>query len=420
VTGRRRPLRRGLTASTLLVLGALVVPTVAPAATHHVSPTGSDDNPGTVTAPWRTVARVNDARLSPGDTVAFEGGATFDGELAPSHSGVAGSPVTFTSYGAGRATLTGGVFLHDVAHQALRSLRIVGAAQGVLGSRDGLVTDVLIDDVVIADAIVGVNSASPANARWTLANSTVAFTRDSGVILEGADMTVRDTTITDTGRGWATLRHNVHGIYSKSPRLSVLRTVIGPNRDPEGEGISTRFRDALIDGNRIHDVAYAIGYYNDDPTAAYGAGTTTVRRNIAWRLSAGGLYVDPGGNAGRGMPENWRIHNNTWLGSGDVALDLQPGGTRIAIRNNAAGGFGALLRVQAGPRYVHDHNLTVPFLVFGPGPGVAGLIGPALVDAGTVVVDDGVVLTASCDGGPAHFCGAAPDIGAIESLPAAP
>ena len=366
------------------------------------------------------MARVNGAALGPGDVVAFEGGATFDGELTPSHSGVAGSPVTFTSYGTGRATLTGGVWLHDVAHQAVRSLRIVGAAQGILGSRNGSVTDVLIDDVAISDVTVGVNSASAANARWTLADSTVASTRDSGVILEGADMTVRDTTITDTGRGWATLSHNLHGIYAKSPRVRVLRTIIGPNHDPEGEGISTRFRDALIDGNLIHDVAYAIGYYNDDPAAAHGAGTTTVRRNIAWRISAGGIYVDPGGNTGRGMPENWRIYNNTLLGSGDVAIDLQPRGTHIAIRNNAAGGFGDLLRVQAGPNYVHDHNLTVPFLAFGPGPGLAALLGPALVDAGTAAIDDGVRLTASCDGGPVNFCGMAPDIGAIELLPAAP
>ena len=120
------------------------------------------------------------------------------------------------------------------------------------------------------------------------------------------------------------------------------------------------------------------------------------------------------------MPESWRIHNNTWLGSGAVAIDLKPSGTRVTIRNNASGGFGQLLRVQAGPGYRHDHNLAVPFQAFSPAPGIGALVGPALVDAGTAVIDGDVTLSAGCDGAATHFCGQAPDIGAFESLPAAP
>ena len=421
MTARRRPRGTGLAVLALLTLGALVLPPMASAATtYHVSPRGSDDNPGTMAAPWRTVARVNHAVLAPGDVVAFEGDATFDGELAPSYSGVAGRPVTFMSYGQRRATLTGGVWLHEVSHVALRSLRITGAAQGILGSAAGAVTDVLIDDVAISQSGIGINSASAANARWTIANSTVASTQDSGLILEGSDMTVRDSTITETGLAWAELAHNLHGIYSKSARATIVHTTIGPNRDPQGEGISTRLPGALIEGNRIHDVAYAIGYYNDDAAAKHRPGTTIVRRNVAWRIAQGAIYVDPGGNLGRGMPESWRIHNNTWLGSGPVAIDLKPLGTRVSIRNNASGGFGQLLRVQAGPGYRHDHNLAVPFQAFSPAPGIGALVGPALVDAGTAVIDGDAMLSAGCDGAAMHFCGQAPDIGAFESLPAAP
>ena len=81
-----RPTKRGMPTlrrfRTVLVLAA-VVATAASAnagstpATYYVSPSGSDTNAGTVAAPWKTVARVNRASLSPGDTVLFQGGAAF-------------------------------------------------------------------------------------------------------------------------------------------------------------------------------------------------------------------------------------------------------------------------------------------------------------------------------------------------------
>src|SRR5580765_6021042 len=47
--------------------------------TYYVSTSGNDANDGSVTTPRRTIARVNATSLSPGDTVAFEGGSTFAG-----------------------------------------------------------------------------------------------------------------------------------------------------------------------------------------------------------------------------------------------------------------------------------------------------------------------------------------------------
>ena len=78
--------RLTLTAAVLLLLPA------APAAatTFYVSPSGSNSNPGTVSAPWRTVAKVDRFRLAPGDAVLFRGGSSFtDATLTPSTSGSA-------------------------------------------------------------------------------------------------------------------------------------------------------------------------------------------------------------------------------------------------------------------------------------------------------------------------------------------
>jgi parallel beta-helix repeat protein len=66
---------------------------------------GSDANPATREAPWRTVARVNAEALRPGDTVRFKRGCRWREVLSLNESGSAGSPITFESYGDGARPL---------------------------------------------------------------------------------------------------------------------------------------------------------------------------------------------------------------------------------------------------------------------------------------------------------------------------
>ncbi len=94
-----------------LVLLGFVAP--LPASSYYVSPTGNDSAAGTSeAAPWRTIGRVQAHAWSPGfrpgDTILFEGGRRFDGDLYlqldRSH-GSAERPLVIGSYGEGRATL---------------------------------------------------------------------------------------------------------------------------------------------------------------------------------------------------------------------------------------------------------------------------------------------------------------------------
>ncbi len=63
---------------------------------------GSDLNSGTnVASPFRTIAKINSLRLSPGQTVAFRAGEEWHELLYVGHSGTQGSPITYTSYGTG-------------------------------------------------------------------------------------------------------------------------------------------------------------------------------------------------------------------------------------------------------------------------------------------------------------------------------
>ncbi len=78
---------------------------------RYVSAAGSDNNPGTASAPWATLTKVNAASLSANAIVYFRGGDTFYGQLTNSSSGTSGHSITYKSYGSGRATLSGGALV---------------------------------------------------------------------------------------------------------------------------------------------------------------------------------------------------------------------------------------------------------------------------------------------------------------------
>ncbi|MFF4704794.1 right-handed parallel beta-helix repeat-containing protein [Streptomyces sp. NPDC001288] len=140
-------MRRHRQSAGALVLAAAVwgggIPAAAPAVaastpvTYYVdSSTGSDSNSGTSpSSPWKSLAKVSGAALNPGDTVAFNRGETFTGQLAVKRSGAAGAPITYTSYGTGSlpvitgSGVSGGdycstVLIKDYDHLAFDSIQI--------------------------------------------------------------------------------------------------------------------------------------------------------------------------------------------------------------------------------------------------------------------------------------------------------
>ncbi|MDF9796749.1 hypothetical protein OKW21_002012 [Catalinimonas alkaloidigena] len=70
--------------------------------TYYVSNSGNDSNSGTSTSSaWKTVRKVNDANLRPGDKVLFNRGDRWNEELLPGTSGSSGRLITFGAYGSG-------------------------------------------------------------------------------------------------------------------------------------------------------------------------------------------------------------------------------------------------------------------------------------------------------------------------------
>lgn len=118
----------------LRLASALATLSIAPlgyAATYYVSPTGNNNNNGTVsTSPWQTLAKVNATTFAAGDTILFQGGQTFAGTLTPRGNGTSAARITFGSYGTGRATLdsaaSGGLVLNGNDYLTIQDLAFRG------------------------------------------------------------------------------------------------------------------------------------------------------------------------------------------------------------------------------------------------------------------------------------------------------
>ena len=93
--------RLTLAAQIITVILLCVLP--AHATTYYVAAAGSDSSSGTSSsAPWQTIAKVNGATFSPGDSVLFNRGDAWHGTaLTFPSSGSSSSPITIGAYGAG-------------------------------------------------------------------------------------------------------------------------------------------------------------------------------------------------------------------------------------------------------------------------------------------------------------------------------
>ena len=72
------------------------------------SSTGNDNNNGSQTQPWKTLSKISNTTLGPGDTVYFKKGDTFRGHYVVNGSGTEGNPITFKSYGSGNQPVISG------------------------------------------------------------------------------------------------------------------------------------------------------------------------------------------------------------------------------------------------------------------------------------------------------------------------
>jgi hypothetical protein len=305
--------RRPVVCLTVLYLMSVAAP--ADARLFYVNPAGSDLRSGrSPAAAWRTVDRVNRAALRPGDMVEFRAGGIFsDSQLMPRRSGTSGAPIRFSSYGGGRATLARGVWFASIAWIEIDGLRIRGVADGIASGYGSGARHVTILDNVISDVGIAVNSTNPSDDAWTISGNRIAGTRDSGLVVQGDSADISGNQITNTGTDLA-IPYDRHGIYSKSPHARIVgNRIVGF----QAQGISTRFRDAIVSGNFIEGGDAGVGYWQQDRRA----GTTVICGNTIARVRYG-VLVGPERGPTR---ERFRIFDNHIDTSGGPAVYVPSG-----------------------------------------------------------------------------------------------
>jgi hypothetical protein len=314
--------------ATAPVAAPALVPVAVAATTYYVSPTGSDSNSGTTPAsPWRTVGRVNSAVLRPGDGVLFEGGQTFsDNTLMPDESGSTGTPIVFGSYGVGRAVLTQGVWFRSTNWLAFKDLAITGVSQGISASAGGTGSDhIVIQNVAIDHVSIGINSASGADDDWTIQNSVIDQTGDSGMILLGTGFLVSGNTVTNTGTD-GSIPYGKHGIYLKAADARVVANTI---RNFSANGVSARYRNSTIEGNTIDGGPIGIAWFQNDSVA----GTSHWSGNQISNTTAASFYVSGSDDAGS-TRESFVIAANTMSKRSGAYMDLQPTSGTYTVQGN--------------------------------------------------------------------------------------
>ncbi len=127
---------------------------------YYVSPTGNDMNRGALNAPFKTIRRLNELILNPGDSLMFESGHQYKGTLRISSykSGDQLHSLFVSSYGKGNATLNSGneigIFIYKSRWLKISNLKIIGSGRKKGNLFSGLTIQnsnhIYVDSIVIS------------------------------------------------------------------------------------------------------------------------------------------------------------------------------------------------------------------------------------------------------------------------------
>lgn len=404
----------------LLLVGTLFASlgtTIAgPAATFHVSNSAGDDaNPGTVTAPWRSFAKVGATAFKPGDTILLKRGDIWPGEtLTVSSSGSAEARITFGAYGAGAKPVidpTGekspGILISGKKYVTVRDLVVRRGDGGVRCLADSAHIELLRLDV---SDTKGPGIVLRQSSFILVDGCTVTRAGNNGILMHGSaaepkvnNCVVQNCIVSDLGSNDGIVIHqDMAGNGAGSD--FVLRNNISYNCPEQGFDITTGSHVLLEDnvtyGN--HGGAITIGHVanhvtvrrhrsENEPTA--GSNSLIIQVpfvTVEHSRFIGPVDPNPGKNVAlvsiaigsESEPEDVRLLNNVFLwnstrpgqllatsnkGFKDAQgvpkrLQLQ----RLEIRNNILASrtatpgtisFRDMANPLSSPGFVFDHNL---------------------------------------------------------------
>ncbi len=455
-------------AALAAVLVSICAPQLAHAATYYVSPSGSDLNAGTATnSAWASAAKVNASTFAPGDRVLFEGGKVFSGALAPPSSGSAGSPITFGSYGSGQANLRNGITLSSKSWVTLENLavdtgdwRTSGQTRGITSQSGGTGSkNFVVQNCSFRNVALGIMLANHGDQFWTVRNTVIQYTRDSGILIfdpattngiGGDSLLFEGNSILDVGLD-TSVAYYKHGVYSKGTNVSFRANVVrrwGADAAYPGAAFSIRAHNTTVEGNVISGGPYGVNWTGYDSVA----GTSTIAYNRMSNISLTGIEttrttgpvptvesfviadnsISTTGTLGlgkgirtQGTAGSITIANNLVTGTHHYVLwiDGLPAGGLVERGNlwNSSGAtdrwnfngteYTSLSTFQRGSGHGSGDLATDPQVDANLVPSATSPV----IDAGTMSMPALLAYTGDCTNQPYHYCGLAPDLGAVET-----
>ncbi len=249
--------------------------------TYYVDSTnGSDSNLGTQSAPWKTIAKVNAAKLLPGQSVGFRRGGVWRESLQITRSGGMGNPIIFGAFGTGANPIINGANLVAASWKAAsadHTYKIALATQPYVVIFDGTTLGTPKDNI---DALAANNdwcwtkgilyvssTAQPATRTIEAGTRLAAINASNQSFITITGLTIRGTNGRSMcirgGSNW-TIHHNVIELTSS-----------GSNPDGSGALSAGNVANISITNNIVKNT-WNDGIYLWYPTNALVSGNTLI------------------------------------------------------------------------------------------------------------------------------------------------
>ena len=268
-----------------------------PPTTYYVSPHGNDSNNGTSSStPWRTISHVDSETFAAGESILFQGGATFSGELyfPAGESGTSSSPITIGSYGTGDATINGGtgssIYIYNDGGYTISNLNLVGSGASTDGqpginfwNDDAGDLDFIYVNHVTASGFldglaIGTSSANSGYSNVTIDYSQFHNNRRSGIVTYGPTFDPTDPTyaISNIYVGFVTAYDNLGDSTLTGSNDSGNGVVLGSTNDGTVE-----YSSAYGNGPDCKASACGVGIWT------YDSNDVTIRHNVSYDNQTG-------------------------------------------------------------------------------------------------------------------------------------
>ena len=416
---------------------------------YYVAPAGDDDDPGTITYPWRTIQKAADTLVA-GDTVYIRAG-TYHEQVVPQNSGSAGQPITYAAYPGETATIDGssitlqddldGLFnVSGKSHLVVSGLHIINA--GPYGNNAGIM--ILNSDHITVENNSTYNTNSSGIGVWGSSHVVVDGNRveEAGgggwqecITVAGTDtFVVRNNEVLacykegidakDGASNGQIYRNHVHhtqrvGIYvdawdKHTYNIAVYQNVVHDIQDNDGFAIGSEQGGLLENVQVYNNIAYHNRYVGLTLHDCCPGPSTHPVRNITvinntfygngWTVWGGGIAVD-NPDAQNVVVRNNIVSQNLYF---QIAVAAGVPTATLAIDHNLIDGY----QGTEGEIYGDDAVVGDPLFANPAGANFHLRQGSPAIDHGSATGAPGTDFD-----GQARPYGAGYDIGADEYVP---